>query len=250
MTTLVCIPHGMPADPPIFRLTLRLHDNNNTAIVRYQDEPGRFDQAQTLKLVSGEAYLLTVELEDLGSSVDGIQAVMLDDEELEMKASDERQDPASCCTVYTVVCQWKLSRLHFGPTPNGLRDYLPIEVVYKHAGASRELAFFMQAKMYSADKRRLRKAKDVGNLFKSATCMYDAAKDPQRSDRPQPQGLVASSRVTKGLKWRFHEAVESESTQSTVAAEGPPLATPRGRRGWFRSRPKLPQLSQVEVSAR
>jgi len=221
------------AAPPLFRLTLRLHDNDGTPVVRYADEPGRFFQPQSLKLLSGESYLLTVELEDLGKSVEGIRSILLDDEALDILSSEQAQSSASGVTVHTVVCQWKLSRLHFGPTPNQSRDHLPIEVVYGHAGGTRELAFFLQAKMYASEKRRLAKAKDVGKLFMGATCHYDGTKDPQRSDRPPPQGLVASSKVTKTLRWTFEEEVSQvEAAQGAAAAPSaaPPI-TPRGIRG-------------------
>uniref|UniRef100_A0A7S2D209 CB1 cannabinoid receptor-interacting protein 1 n=1 Tax=Haptolina brevifila TaxID=156173 RepID=A0A7S2D209_9EUKA len=155
---------GMPADVPAFnRVTIRLRDTEGGA-VRFQDEkPGRgFNQPQSLKLVAGDAYVLHIELQ--GGTVDGVEAVMLDDASMDISSSEHHGD------VVTIKCPWRLSVWHYGTTLKGSRDSVPISITYMHAGKQRQMVLELQCKFY--DRRRPKeaaKAKHDGKCFNCAT---------------------------------------------------------------------------------
>jgi hypothetical protein len=158
------------------------------------------------------------QLEDIGGSIDGLRAVRLDDVDLDVLGGSE---PTSA-PVHSLICRWRLSKYHFGSTANGLRDYVPLELHYSYAGAPRVLAFYLQAKMYSAkDARRRQRASEVGLILDGATCTYDGGKDPQREERPEPQGLLPSSTPPGRLEWTFEQASDSTAARATDDAARP-----------------------------
>ena len=94
-------------------------------------------------------------------------------------------------------CKWVLSALHFGPTPNGLRDEVPLELLYSHSGAQHSACFKLQCKLDDRHRPKARrKAQKHGKPFFCATCSFDAAKT---------QNTAAAQ------QWTFEEAVEDST---------------------------------------
>ena len=80
--------------------------------------------------------------------------------------------------VYTVRAMWEPSVWHFGATPKGLRDSIPVSVAYRHAGKQKEMKFDLQAKFYDKKRaKRAAKARNEGKRFQGATCRYYAANE-------------------------------------------------------------------------
>ena len=107
----------------------------------------------------------------------GIIGVALDEQQLEVLSSGEKRLARHAHPVHTMKCRWRLSSWHFGTTPTGLRDSVPVSVTYTHAGKPHVLDFHLQAKFYDGEKKKRRnRALQDGELFDRATTTYDAAK--------------------------------------------------------------------------
>ena len=187
------------------RVTLQLR-NSDHSLIRYQDEGDRNfapnpkhakSAPQSLKILSGVDYDLKVELRDDGNCIDSLLGIKLDDALLEVLHSEQGHSSNYNCSVYTMRCKWVLSALHFGPTPNGLRDEVPLELLYSHSGAQHSACFKLQCKLYDRHRpKRVAKAQKHGKPFFCATCSFDAAKT---------QNTAAAQ------QWTFEEAVEDST---------------------------------------
>ena len=205
----------MAAHEPLFRLSISLHHADGGAPVRYQDDgdpkpKGKYEQQNSLKLLHGVDYLLTVEIKDIGKTVEGVSKIVLDDNALEIVWRQEGRDEKHDCAVFTAKAKWVLSALHFGPTPHGMRDQIPFELTYMHAGAARELKFNLQAKFYDRKKKkRVVKATQYGGPLKFMEVRYDASRDAP-------------------LRWTFEEESEANplvGISSWRAPSAAPAAT-------------------------
>ena len=204
---------------PLFRFTLSLHHADGGAPVRFQDDgEGKYVQQYSLKLLSGVDYLLSVTIRDIGKTVEGLSTVHVDDNELEIVGNQESRDETHDCAIFTVQAKWILSSLHFGPTPHGIRDQIPVEIRYMHAGRPRSLTFDLQAKLYDCSRpKRVKKATTVGGPLKGMETRYDASK------------------ATAALRWTFEEQGVDEAN---------PLV---GISSW-RPPPRLASATPTEIS--
>ena len=193
------------------RVTLQLR-NSDHSLIRYQDEGDRNfapnpkhakSAPQSLKILSGVDYDLTVELRDDGNCIDSLLGIKLDDALLEVL---HEQGHSSTTIVPSTRCAaMGLSALHFGPTPMvcvmRCRSSCLSHLVRSTARADCSASSTTDIGQ-SASQRQARQA------LLCATCSFDAAKTQNTAaaqqwtfeeveDRPACPARVLSRRTAR-----------------------------------------------------
>uniref|UniRef100_A0A7S0JAZ1 CB1 cannabinoid receptor-interacting protein 1 n=1 Tax=Calcidiscus leptoporus TaxID=127549 RepID=A0A7S0JAZ1_9EUKA len=159
---------------PLFRLSLRILDENGAPVFYKSDEGRGFGKENTIKVVASDEYSIEVELDDLGRTVSSISQVSIDGtvmSAIERRAAYNEQSENN---IFVIIGNWTPPA---ASTKRGDREVMLISLEYQHGSTSMTMEFHLQMKIYDTAKQA---RGGYSKRLKSAVCRYDLAKGIER----------------------------------------------------------------------
>ena len=164
---------------PLFTVRWRLRDSEGRPVA-FQRDGHRFTLEASIKLLQDEAYMLELEVEDVGHTLTAISGLSIDGEDVKAETcACTRNETAGGHATFRLAAKWQ--PVH-PPTAHGARDHSLLELFYVHGALERrELRVqWLQFKVYERAKRgRAAKVRD-GLILRECSAKVDVAKGPPR----------------------------------------------------------------------
>ena len=164
---------------PLFTVRWRLRDSEGRPVA-FQRDGHRFTLEASMKLLQDEAYMLEIEIEDVGHTLTAISGLSIDGEDVKVETcACTRNETAGGVATFRLAAKWQ--PVH-PPTAHGARDHSLLELFYVHGALERrELRVqWLQFKVYERAKRgRAAKVRD-GLILRECSAKVDVAKGPPR----------------------------------------------------------------------
>ena len=150
---------------PLFTVRWRLRDSEGRPVA-FQRDGHRFTLEASIKLLQDEAYMLELEIEDVGHTLTAISGLSIDGEDVKVETcACTRNETAGGFATFRLVAKWQ--PVH-PPTAHGARERRELRVQW------------LQFKVYERAKRgRAAKVRD-GLILRECSAKVDVAKGPPR----------------------------------------------------------------------